>query len=318
MTAGTPHRYFQAILDAYAVAARPNYHQTTPAEARAMLRAALAAAPPPAGLPELAEVIDIDIAGPAGPIALCCYKPLGASHGTCVYFHAGGWVIGDLDLSDATCRRMAAAAGCQVVSVDYRLAPENPFPAPLVDAYAALQWASRELPGPLVVMGESAGGNLAAACAIKARDAGGPALAGQFLSCPVADHNCDTVSYRELGHRNWLLSTADMLWFWDHYCPDADRRSDPLASPLRVADAKNLPPALIHVAELDPLRDDGLAYAHLLASAGVAVSTRCDHSMLHGYLSAAGAIPQVAEALAQAAEWIRRRLVAAADNSKDL
>ena len=302
------HAYFQAIIDGYAASGRPFFHQGTSAEARALLRDSQAAAPPPTNLAELAEVVAEVIPGPHGPIPLRRYVPLGEVFGTCLYLHAGGWVIGDLEFCDATCRRLAAAAACEVVSVDYRLAPEHPFPQPLDDAYAALLWLARERPGPLAIMGESAGGNLAAACTIRARDSGGPKLVGQILAYPVTDHDFATLSYQEIGDRNWLLSTADMEWFWDHYSPAGLDRTDPLLSPLHLADPSGLPPAFICVAELDPLREEGLAYARHLAAAGVPVVSRCDPDMLHGYLFAAGAVPLATEALTAAAHWLRERL----------
>ncbi|RYY40030.1 MAG: alpha/beta hydrolase, partial [Sphingomonadales bacterium] len=273
-----------------------------------LLRASLAAAPPPTDLPALAAVTDETIDGPHGPVPVRRYLPSGERRGTCVYLHAGGWMIGDLDFADATCRRLAGASGAEIVSVDYRLAPEHPFPQPLDDAYAALRWAARACPGPLALAGESAGGNLAAACAIRARDTGGPSLVGLFLAYPVTDHDLDTASHREVGVRNWLLSTADMRWFWDHYAPPGTDRGNPLLSPLRVADAAGLPPAMILVAELDPLRDEGLAFAAKLSAAGVPTATRSDPGMLHGYLGAAGAVPLAAEALKDAATWLRERL----------
>lgn len=216
-------------------------------------------------------------------------------------------MIGDLSSGDASCRRLAAASHCEMVSVDYRLAPEHPYPAPLDDAFAALQWAARHRPGKLIVAGESAGGNLAAACAIRARDAGGPSLAGQFLAYPVMEAGMQTESYRTIGDRNWLLSTADMRWFWDHYCPPGVDRDNELVAPLRIGDPAGLPPSLLFVADLDPLRDEGLAYGVRLADAGVPVSTRRDAGMLHGYLSAAAAVPAAAEAIAQASAWMRER-----------
>ena len=304
----TPHPYYQAILDAFAAAKRPFFHQVTPPEARAMLRAGLAAAPPPAGLPDLAVVSDATIDGPHGPIPIRRYVPHGEPLGTCVYLHSGGWVIGDLDFADATCRRIAGLAQAELVSVDYRKAPEHPYPQPLDDAYAALLWAAASRPGPLLLIGESAGGNLAAACAIRARDTNGPALAGQFLAYPVTDHDFETDSYHNVGGRNWLLSTADMRWFWDHYAPEGVDRSDPSLSPLRVADATALPPTMIVVGELDPLRDEALAYAAKLEAAGVPVATRRDPDMLHGYIGASAAISLAAEALAEATGWIRDRL----------
>jgi acetyl esterase len=308
MTVPTPHPYYQAIIDAYAAAGRPYFHQVTPQEARVMLRASLAAAPPPTGLPMLAAVVDETIPGPHGPIPIRRYVPAGESLGTAVYFHAGGWVIGDLEFSDTTCRRLAGAAQVELISVDYRLSPEHAFPVPLDDAFAALQWAAANKPGALLVMGESAGANLAAACAIRARNAGGPPLAGQCLAYPVTDHDFETASYQEVGDKNWLLSTADMRWFWDQYAPPGIDRTNPLLSPLRVDAAIGLPPAMIITGELDPLRAEGLAYAAKLHEAGVSVVTRCDTAMVHGYLGAAGAIPLAAAALAQIAGWIREQL----------
>ncbi len=314
MTEPTPHPYYQAILDAYAAAGRPYFHQLTPPEARSMLRAGLAAAPPPVGLPELAEVVNETIPGPDGPVPIRRYVPAGAILGTIVYFHAGGWVIGDLDFSDATCRRLAGLTQAEIISVDYRLAPEHPFPAPLDDAFAALQWAAAQKPGSLLVMGESAGANLAAACAIRARTQG-PKLAGQCLAYPVTDHDFETASYREIGAKNWLLSTADMRWFWDHFAPPGIDRTNPLLSPLRLKNAAGLPPAIIVTGALDPLRAEALAYAAKLQAAGVPTVTRCDEAMLHGYLSAAGAVPLAAEALRQIAGWIREQLADAAQNA---
>lgn len=303
-----PHPYYQAIIDAYAASGRPFFHQVNPEEARAMLEATLATAPPATDMPDMASVEDRQIDGPSGPITVRCYVPPDNAGGVCVYFHSGGWVIGSLESGDPSCRRLAGGARCTVVSVDYRLAPEHPYPQPLDDAWGGLEWAAANFAGPVVVAGESAGGNLAAACAIRARDSGGPALAGQWMAYPVTDHDCASQSHRELGERNLLLSTADMRWFWDHYCPAGVDRNDPLVSPLRVADATGLPPAMIAVAQLDPLRDEGLAYAQRLARDGVAVSVRCDPGMIHGYIGAAGAIPVAAEAVAESARWIRAQM----------
>lgn len=303
--APTVHPYYQAILERYAAAQRPYFHQVSAQEAREMLRAGSAGAPPPRDLPALDSVIDETVPGPHGDIPVRNYRPQGRTAGVCVYLHAGGWIMGDLDFSDATCRRLAAAAGCEVVSVDYRLAPEHPFPAALDDAFAVLRWAEARDAGPLLLVGESAGGNIAAACTIRVRDEGGPRIAGQFLAYPVTDHALDTVSHQEVGGRNWLLSTADMKCFWDHYCPPGLNRDDPLVAPLRLADAAGLPPALVFVAELDPLRDEGLAYARRLAAAGVPVRTRTDPGMLHGYLGAAADVAVAGEALAEAGAWMK-------------
>ncbi len=304
------HPYYRVILDAYASSGRPYFWQGSAGEAREMLRSSLAAAPPQAGLPELESVTDTMIAGEGGEIPVRCYRPKGPVNGNAIYCHSGGWVLGDLEIGDATCRRLAAGAGCEIISVDYRLAPEHPFPAPLDDLWSVLQWTLAELPGPVALIGESAGGNLAAACAIRARDAGIP-LAGLYLAYPVMDHDFSTGSYREVGGENYLLSEADMRWFWDHYCPEGVDRDQPLASPLRVPSVAGLPPAMIHVAELDPLRDEGLAFAERLRAEGITVHTRCDEGMLHGYLSAAAAVPLAMEAVNEAAGWIKSCLTTA-------
>ncbi|MDO6414573.1 alpha/beta hydrolase [Sphingomonas sp. BIUV-7] len=309
-TAAALHPFYRAIIDAYAQAGRPFFHQLSPGDARAMLDASLAAAPSPVNLPQLAEIIDAVIPGPHGPIPIRRYRPQGGVLGQCLYFHSGGWVLGGLDQADTTCRRLAAAAGCEVISVAYRLAPEHPFPQPLDDAYAALTWAADRGP-PLVIAGESAGGNLVAACAIRARDEGMAAIAGMFLGYPVTDAALDTASYKEIGDRNWLLSTKDMAWFWDQYCPDGIDRSHPWLSPLRVADAAHLPPTMICLAELDPLREEGLAFADRLSASGVPVVLRRDAAVTHGYLAAAGILDVSTAALAQAGEWIRTTLHAA-------
>src|SRR5580698_2057419 len=151
---GAVHPYYQAILNAYAAAGRPFYHQVTPVEARALLRAGLAAAPPQLNLPELASITNETIPSPTGNLPIRRYRPRGDVAGTCVYFHAGGWVIGDIQMCDALCRRLAAGAGCELISVEYRLAPEHPYPAPLDDAFTVLSWSASRGVGPLIVAGE--------------------------------------------------------------------------------------------------------------------------------------------------------------------
>ncbi len=302
------HPFYQAIVDANAAAGRPFFHELTPHDARALLQATVAAAPRLADMPDLAAVEDASFLAGDHEVSVRIYHPHDAEEGTIVYAHAGGWVIGDLDFADATCRRLSAGAGCRLVSVAYRLAPESPYPLPLDDVCAAVRWTADRFGGRIVVGGESAGGNLAAAAAIRLRGASGVTLAGQWLAYPVTDGTFDTQSYRSIGDRNWLLSTADMKWFWNHYCPSEDDRRDPTASPLRVADASNLPPAMIVVAQLDPLRDEGLAFANRLAADGVKVSTRCDPGMAHGYLGAAWAIDLAAEAVRESGRWIRQAL----------
>jgi acetyl esterase len=301
------HPYFKAIVEAYATAGRSFFHQVAPEQAREMLRATQKIAAKPTDLPALSSVSDSEVSGPNGPVRVRRYVPEGEILGTCVFCHAGGWVIGDLDTADSVCRRLAAHAGCEVVSVDYRLAPEHSFPKPLDDAYAALSWATT-LGRPLVIAGESAGANLMAACAIRARNEKGPNVIAQFLACPVVDHNFATPSYKTYGDKNWLLSRADMEWFWNHYCPSSVDRDIALVSPLRVVSAAGLPPTFILVAELDPLRDEGLAYAERLKRDCVDVTVKEGRGMLHGYLNAAGAVPEVAQTVVEAGLWLRECL----------
>src|SRR5690349_1549625 len=239
-------------------------HDTTPAAARA--DAAGLAALIGRG-PDVAGVHDVAI----GPIPARVYAPEDPQ-ATVVWFHGGGWVIGGLHTHDAMCRTLANAAQARVVSVAYRLAPEHRFPTALEDAWTALRWVAATYPeAPLVVGGDSAGGNLAAVCALRARDRGGPALALQVLVYPITDHDLATRSYRERGDGPSLTRRA-MEWFWDQYVPDPAQRANPEVSPLRAVDLSGLPPAVLVSAEHDPLLDEGRAYAQRLRDAGVAVT----------------------------------------------
>lgn len=273
----------------------------SPEDARVRVRAGdVLTAPGPA----VREVHDLTVPAAAGPLGARRYVPDGVPVGTVVYLHGGGWVTGDLAYSDAFCRHLAADGGCQVLSVDYRLAPEHPFPAAMHDAWAALTWAADELAGggPLVVGGDSAGGALAAGCALRARDEGAPGLAAQLLVYPVLDADLTRPSYRD--NASVLIGPEEMEWFWDHYLPDRDARLTPAASPLRAKELAGLSPALLVVADLDPLRDEGLAYAERLSQAGVRVELRHVHGLIHGFLrftarvdSARGWAPEIARDL---------------------
>lgn len=207
-----------------------------------------------------------------------------------VWFHGGGWVIGELDAADGTCRALCTEGDAVVVSVDYRLAPEHRFPAAVDDAWAATRWVADHAGAiggdatRIAVGGDSAGGNLAAVVAHLARDAGGPALCFQALVYPVTDATCARPSMQANAH-GYLLSTEGMEWFYGHYLgPGGDRR-DPRVSPLLAADLSGLPPAHVITAEFDPLRDQGRAYAEALAAAGVPVTTRDQGGTIHGFFS---------------------------------
>jgi len=291
----------------------PELHTLTPPQAREAM-----AAMRPQTEPEPVHVArDMTAPGPDGDIPVRLYTvesedPLP----TVVYFHGGGWVIGDLESHDAICRALTNRVGCAVVSVDYRLAPEHRYPAAAEDAYAALQWVAQMsashaesidlgAPVPIAVAGDSAGGNLAAVVAQMARDRGGPDVAAQILIYPVTDYDFSTDSYVENGKGDVGLSEAAMRWFWDCYLNTPDDGAQPYASPLRAGDLGNLPRALTVTAEYDPLRDEGEAYAEALANAGVrSIQTRYD-GVIHGFVSAFQAVPEGSDALDQIAAELR-------------
>jgi acetyl esterase len=206
-----------------------------------------------------------------------------------VWFHGGGWVLGDLDSTEFNCRRLANDVGCVVVSVDYRLAPETPFPGAIDDCFAATAWVA-EFAGELgidarriAVGSDSAGGNLAACVAYRARTSG-PPLMFQLLVYPATDAVFDRPSYKQ-NAKGYLLTRDAIQWFWDCYVPNSADRQPPLAAPLRAADLTGLPPALILTAEFDPLRDEGEAYGAALAAAGVAAETQCYQGMIHDFFN---------------------------------
>jgi acetyl esterase len=254
-------------------------------------RASLAERPLMGPKPEVARVDEVAIEGPAGPLELRIYEPPGGGPARSIlWMHGGGWVIGDLEHTDVDARGLCRDTNSRVVSVGYRLAPEHPFPAGLDDSYAALAWLAAEIdvgraPGGLTVAGDSAGGNLAAALCLLARERGGPAIARQLLIYPVTDCACDTDSYRRFGE-GYLLSAADMRWFWDSYAGPGG--PDPLASVLRAADLAGLPAATVVIAGCDVLRDEGEAYAARLAEAGVPVDVLRYPGQLHSFWTYAG------------------------------
>ena len=241
---------------------------------RARLRRRSSTPARPAGRP-VGEVVDGTLQGADGPLPYRLYRPATPGpHPIVVYFHGGGWVLGDEQSDDPFCRDMCRRTGMIFVSVGYRHAPEHRFPAAAEDGYAATRWIAEHAaelggrPGPVLVAGWSAGGNIAAVTCQLARDRGGPQIAGQLLVCPVTDCTFDRPSYNE-NATGYFLTRSLMYWFWDMYCSPADR-TDPRVSPLRGKLA-GLPPAFVVTCEFDPLRDEGIAYAEALAAAGVPV-----------------------------------------------
>jgi acetyl esterase len=300
---------YQAMLSELAAAGGPAISELLPSQGREMYRLMRPVNP---DLP-VGAVRDAVLAGPAGELAVRIYSPEGPGpFPVYVNFHGGGWVIGDLDTADAACRGICREAGCVVVSVDYRLAPEHPFPAAVEDACAATAWADANAAelngnGRLAVGGESAGGNLAAVVCLWARDSGGPAIDFQLLLYPVTDSDLDRASYRENG-QGYLLERDTMRWFWDHYCPDPAQRRSAQASPLRAADLSGLPPAMVITAEFDPLRDEGEAYAAALSAAGGQAEARRFDGLVHDFFATAEIFPSSRSGFDQACQALRQAL----------
>jgi len=299
----TLHPQARAFLDQVEEAGLPPLNELSPDQARA--QAALVNEYIGAG-PEVAEVVDFTIPTSAGEIAARRYVPADPP-ATIVWLHGGGWVICDLDSHDAMCRLLTESSGCRVVALDYRRAPEHPFPAPLEDCWDALRWiAEKHSDQPLILGGDSAGGNLAAVCAIRARDRGGPEVAQQVLVYPVTDHDLSRPSCAQYGSGpDTFLTTAEMAWFWNHYFPDPTERGNPEVSPLRESDLSGLPPAILLTAEYDPLRDEGLEYADRLRDAGVSVTHHHYDDMIHAFFSLVNLLERGNEAVAQVGSEIR-------------
>ncbi|MFJ3788887.1 alpha/beta hydrolase [Kitasatospora sp. NPDC090091] len=307
------HPQAQALRERRARAGTPPLYSLTPAEARAADLADIRAS---AGTPEpVAAVEEHRIAGPGGPLAVRLYRPEppGRELPALLYLFGGGWTLGSPDTSDAICRRLTNAVGCVTASVGYRLAPEHPFPAAVHDCRAAARWLAEQAgalgvdAARLAVAGDSAGGNLAAALALLARDEGGPALRHQLLVYPNTDHRADTASLRE--HDDPLLfNRRSVAWYWGHYLADPTDGDHPHASPLRAPSLAGLPPATVLTAEYDPLRDEGERYAEALRAAGVPVEARRYGGMPHGFFAMTGVLDAAGEAQRYAAERLREAL----------
>jgi acetyl esterase len=296
------------ILEQMEAKGAPPWHTLTPAEARQPIdRRPLTGEPE-----EVGKVENRTIPGPAGEMPVRIYTPDGQGpFPALVYYHGGGWVIGDLDAVEIICRLLANRANSVVVSVDYRLAPEHKFPAAVEDAYAAVKWLEENGSSILVdsarvaVGGDSAGATLAAVVALMAKDRGEPSLVYQMLIYPVTHHAYDTESYRE-NAEGYYLTKDSMVWFWNHYLRDEEDGRNPYASPLRADNLSGLPPALVITAEFDPLRDEGEAYAKRLKTAGVPVEVTRYNGMIHGFFCMPGVLEQAKKAIEQAANALKR------------
>jgi acetyl esterase len=307
------HAQAQALLATLAAEPTTPLNEMTPDEARQAFQffATLTGPPEP-----VASFCDFAIPGPAGRIPARLYRAsLDPAAPVLVFFHGGGWVLGDLDHYDGLCRSLARAADCAVFSVGYRLAPEYKFPAAVDDCYAASMWLESEASRlgldarRIAVGGDSAGGNLASVICQLARDRGGPPFVFQLLVYPVTDASLAFPSAKDPAN-DAILTTDKMRWFWNHYLRDSSDGANPLASPLRAARLDGLPPALVITAEFDPLLDEGEAYAARLREAGVPVTLTRYDGMPHGFLGMAGVLDTARAALEQVGAALRSAFAA--------
>ncbi len=313
----TPDSQTQEILARLAAEGRAPVHELTPEEARTGRNAffvSLGGAPP-----RVANVTDRTIPGPSGDISVRIYTPETASDGPgtlplLIYFHGGGWLLGSLETHDSLCRAFSNSGNCIVMSVDYRLAPENRFPAAVEDAYAAVCWAhqnAHHLGGNasrLAVGGDSAGGNLAAVCCLVSREKGGPGIRHQLLLYPVLDlSSFDTHSYNEHATK-YLLTVEGMRYYRDQYLRNENDRMDPHASPLLAEDLSGLPSATIVAAELDVLTDEAKAYAERLNDAGVPATYLCYDQMIHPFLNFLDGVDRAREAVLEIGRLLKKNL----------
>lgn len=274
-------RHVAALL-----AGRPDTSSLTTAELQAIRQRAQKQR-----TPDDDEVVttDIEVPGGDGDRPARWYLPTrGPVATTALFLHGGGWVLGDLESNDAMVRELTRLSGCAILSVDYRLAPEHPYPAALNDAHAALEWvatsAEHRNRDRLVVVGHSAGGNLAAALTLRSVSGAGPRVDAQVLLCPVLDHDVDRESYRRFGDK-LLLTRAEMIWYWDLYHEEVRGRSQPELSPLRSSSFLGLPPTTLVIGGADPLRDEALEYSRRVTDAGVPIETLCIDGVPHLFLT---------------------------------
>ncbi|OLZ39982.1 alpha/beta hydrolase [Natrinema saccharevitans] len=288
-SADEPHPDVQAFLELYESLDTPEFSEISPVEARAMFDEMRVTEEPDI---ELESVEDRTIDGPRGDLPIRCYEPgtEGDDRPLLVYFHGGGWVIGSIDTHDGTCRKLAADSGYPVVSVDYGLAPEHPFPEGLQDCYAALEWAADAAadlgadPNKLVVGGDSAGGNLATAVSLLARDRGGPDIAYQLLIYPSTGKVTETEAYEQNGE-GYFLTRDDMEWFREQRFESDIDQGNVYAMPQLAADLSGLPPATVVTAGFDPLRDDGANLVERLEAEGIDVAHHHYDDVIHGFFN---------------------------------
>jgi len=286
----------------------PAYQDLSPTEARKQM---LDQAPPVQPDLSVQKVVDRQIPGPEGGIPIRLYYPVGdGPFPVLVYFHGGGWVIGDLDTHHGFCHALAKTSGCLVVAVDYRLAPEHRYPAAVEDAYAATRWVAENSgliqadPDRFAVCGDSAGGHLAAVVSMMARDRKGPHIDLQILIYPIIDCRFDTPSYEE-NKEGYMLTRDMMKWFWYHFINDEREAEDPYVSPLRATNLRDLPRALILTAEYDPLRDEGETYGKKLQETGINVTLTRYPGMIHGFIRMTAVLDKANDALDQVAGKLR-------------
>ena len=289
-----------ALLAQMAASGARPLHEMTAAQAREF--AAAMSVPGDPG-PDMTDVRNTRVHTGGGAFPIRILTPCQDPRGVIVYYHGGGWVLGEIDSFDALGRQLAARTKCTVVLVDYRMAPEYRFPTAVEDSWAALLWTAEHLTetvggvnAPLIVAGDSAGGNLSAVMAQRAKKAGGPVIGLQVLVYPVTDCDINTTSYLDPANQ-LLLSRESMIWFWDHYAPVEAARTHPDASPLRGAALAGLPPAVVLTAEHDPLRDEGELYATQLIKAGVPVRHRRFAGQMHGFFTMLDVLPGARDGL---------------------
>ena len=311
------HPQTRALLDFIEQKKIPPTHTLSVADARAYYsdRRSVTQPAPPA----VALVRELEVNGPHGPIPMRLYRPMGSSASSLlpvlVYYHGGGWVIGDLDTHDSLCRALCNESGCALVSVDYRLGPEHRFPAAVNDALAATRWVRKQAAdlkldaSRLAVGGDSAGGNLAAVIAIAARDSGDLPIAFQLLIYPATDQHRTSPSHTSNGE-GYLLTRDTMDYFSGHYITDPAQYTDWRSSPLLHTDLAKLPPALVLTAGYDPLRDEGAAYAEALTAAGNRASYVCFERQIHGFITMGKVLDEANTAVTMCAAELRRALAA--------